>query len=308
MNKPTVSIIVPCYNQAKFLDEALGSINNQSYKNWECLIINDGSTDNTEKIAVKWKQKDLRYKYFYKNNGGLSSARNFGLLKAKGKYIQFLDSDDCIDDSKIELSIYELNKSTDIGIAITNFNLFKKQINNVILYGKISVSNLNFETILYKWDDFIVIPIHCGLFEAKLFDDFRFPENIKAKEDWVMWVYLFSKKIKIVHIDLPLAFYRKHQESMTMTMEILPEYIKAYKAVITMITKEQLDRLTVELISRYYMASMENKIKLNEIKNSNTYKFGLFFKRILQKIMILKMVTYFLQKRKSFKNNINEKC
>ena len=107
MNNTRVSIIIPCYNQAKYLEETLYSILNQTYSNWECLIVNDGSSDETEQIAKQFTARDKRFNYFFKENGGLSSARNFGLNKSTGTYIQFLDSDDFIDNAKLELSINE---------------------------------------------------------------------------------------------------------------------------------------------------------------------------------------------------------
>ena len=81
---PLVSIIVPCYNQAQFLPEALQSVLEQTHTNWECIIVNDGSPDNTEGVAQEWLVKDSRFKYVYKENGGLSSARNAGLDKVVG--------------------------------------------------------------------------------------------------------------------------------------------------------------------------------------------------------------------------------
>ncbi len=91
-----VSIVVPCYNQAHFLDETLQSVLDQSYSNWECIIVNDGSPDNTEDIAKQWCNKDYRFTYLYKENGGLCSARNAGISISKGEFILPLDSDDII--------------------------------------------------------------------------------------------------------------------------------------------------------------------------------------------------------------------
>ena len=84
MINTTVSIIIPCYNQGQFLDETLASVVNQTYTDWECLIVNDGSVDNTAEIALNWVAKDNRFQYFLKKNGGVSSARNYGIEKAKG--------------------------------------------------------------------------------------------------------------------------------------------------------------------------------------------------------------------------------
>ncbi len=90
---PLISVIVPCYNQAQYLDECLQSVLDQTYQDWECIIVNDGSPDNTEEVAKKWLAKDSRFKYFYKENGGLSSARNAGIKDSIGQFIFFLDFD-----------------------------------------------------------------------------------------------------------------------------------------------------------------------------------------------------------------------
>ena len=94
--RPLFSIVVPCYNQAEFLDEALQSVLNQSIANWECLVVNDGSPDDTKKIAAVWTKKDSRFKYLEKSNGGLVSARNHGIENALGEFILPLDADDKI--------------------------------------------------------------------------------------------------------------------------------------------------------------------------------------------------------------------
>ena len=96
MQKSIVSIIVPCYNYAALFREALDSVLAQTYDDWECIIVNDGSTDDTEEIALQYCQKDERFIYFYKENGGHSSARNYGIKKSKGEYILPLDPDDKI--------------------------------------------------------------------------------------------------------------------------------------------------------------------------------------------------------------------
>jgi len=93
--KPLVSVIIPTYNREKFLPYALESVRAQTYKNWELIIIDDGSTDNTENICRNFaKNIDQPFKYFYQENQGVASARNYGLKVAKGDFIAFLDSDD----------------------------------------------------------------------------------------------------------------------------------------------------------------------------------------------------------------------
>ena len=109
--QPLISVIVPCYNQAQYLDECLQSVLEQTYQNWECIIVNDGSPDNTEEVVKKWTEKDPRFKYLKKENGGLSSARNAGIKAAEGEWILPLDADDKIGDRYLELAEKEFGES-----------------------------------------------------------------------------------------------------------------------------------------------------------------------------------------------------
>ena len=92
--KPLISIIVPVYNIKEYIERCVKSITDQTYKNLEIILVDDGSTDGTEKILDELAEKDARIKVFHKENGGSSSARNLGITKATGEYIGFADSDD----------------------------------------------------------------------------------------------------------------------------------------------------------------------------------------------------------------------
>lgn len=99
---PLVSVIIPAYNYSHYLPFTIDSVVEQTLSDWECLIIDDGSTDNTKDVAEKYTVADRRIKYFYKANGGLSSARNYGLQMAKGKYVIFLDADDMLEKNNLK--------------------------------------------------------------------------------------------------------------------------------------------------------------------------------------------------------------
>ena len=114
MSHPLVSIIVPCYNVEDFVYKTLESVHSQDYNNWECIIINDGSEDNSGAICKKWIEKDSRFNYFFQENQGLSSARNKGLELATGTYIYFLDSDDLIAENTISNLLELATDATDI--------------------------------------------------------------------------------------------------------------------------------------------------------------------------------------------------
>ncbi|MCG2794065.1 MAG: glycosyltransferase [Weeksellaceae bacterium] len=112
-----ISIIVPCYNQAQYLDECLQSVLNQTFRDWECIVVNDGSPDSTEEIVKKWMQRDERINYIIQKNQGVSAARNSGIKAAKGKYIQFLDADDLLEKNKIAYQVKILEQNPEIAIV-----------------------------------------------------------------------------------------------------------------------------------------------------------------------------------------------
>lgn len=269
----SITVIVPCYKQAHFLDACLESIYSQTNQNWECIVVNDGSPDDTKTVASKWLEKDSRFKYMEKENGGLSSARNAGLDKATGDYIQFLDADDCLHPLKFETSLLEFEAQA-ADLVVTNFNLFESLDQLLPPYCKLHQELLTFENILYQWDNGFSIPIHCGLFKASLFDAFRFPEHIKAKEDWIMWVTLFKLQPKASYIDRPMAFYRKNPESMVRSnhMDIGSQYINAVAFLKSVLDTEIYEHLLFVLFERYYKRYKTNSKELMELKKNFAYR------------------------------------
>jgi glycosyltransferase involved in cell wall biosynthesis len=218
-----VSIIVPCYNQAQYLDECLESIFNQTYPNWECIIINDGSLDETEDIALSWCNKDTRFIYLKKENGGLSSARNAGLKKAKGEYIQFLDCDDTIHPLKFEKQTECFSDKIDISVSdYFPFDnrygtFFSERYVTPFLYG----IDAKYNIVLF-WETQLSIPCHCVLFKRELLflnDEIYFDETLPNHEDWVFWSKLFYRSKGFVNIKIALANYRIHFSSMCYDLE-----------------------------------------------------------------------------------------
>jgi glycosyltransferase involved in cell wall biosynthesis len=288
--KNVVSIIVPCYNQAQFLDEALQSVLDQTHADWECIIVNDGSRDHTEELAQKWIDKDSRFVYVYKENGGLSSARNAGLAAARGAYIQFLDSDDFIATTKLELSLQQiaLDKNKDLTVVISNFRMFVSNPQHTSEpYCNLKSELFTFESVLCQWEESFTIPIHCGFFDAVLFESFRFPENLKAKEDWVMWVSLFYKNCQAAFLNQPLALYRRNPHSMTTTKDMLPDFMKACDYFRDFLPAEMYHDFFKQLISRYYASNKILKKTLSATKNSYSYQTGLMVKKVLKTLGVL---------------------
>ncbi|SMO86531.1 Glycosyltransferase involved in cell wall bisynthesis [Flavobacterium resistens] len=188
-----LSIIIPCYNSESTLETTLKSVLNQEFQEWEAIMVNDGSPDNLEAIALKYVEKDTRFTYFKKENGGLGSARNYGIKKAKGEFILPLDSDNQVTEN----------------FAIDAMSIFDKDQNIGVVYG-----NAEFygeKTGLWKVDEFSLdkMLVHnyidaCAIFKKSLWQKVGgYDENMpyQGHEDWEFWVSLAELKVKFYYLD-----------------------------------------------------------------------------------------------------------
>ncbi|TCD17342.1 glycosyltransferase family 2 protein [Pedobacter psychrodurus] len=205
-----VSIIVPCYNQANFLAETLDCVLAQEFKDWECIIVNDGSPDNTEGVANSYCNEDSRFKYFYKTNGGLSSARNFGIGKSAGKYILPLDSDDKIASDYIKLAVEILEKNERIKVVYGRAELFGKKSGEWIIddysFNKLLATNLIYCSALYRRSDYDRTT--------------GYNENMKfGFEDWDFWLSMLESGGDVYRIDKVMFYYRIRHGSMLRSLD-----------------------------------------------------------------------------------------
>jgi glycosyltransferase involved in cell wall biosynthesis len=295
---PKVSIIVPCYNQAQYLDECLNSLIDQIYVNWECIIVNDGSSDNTEIIASRYLINDSRFKYVFQKNKGLSYARNSGLKFATGELILFLDSDDFLEAKKLILSVEPFQKRFDLDAVITDYNLvYGIDSRKRNPFCKLDNINFNFETIVNDWDIYFTIPIHCAVFKRSSIDKLHFNENLKAKEDWLFWIKFFKKCSNVTFINQKLVNYRRHPKSMTQSeahmnksQEEVMNFIKQELSV------EEYEFFLLKRLKFYRKRQVEMSLKYSNLKNSLTYKFAIKLKIIIQKMYLLPYLKSILQK------------
>lgn len=192
--QPLVSVVIPCYNQAHFLPDTLASVLDQTYSFWECIIVNDGSTDHTNVVAHEWQNKDGRFKYVEKENGGLSSARNTGLRVAIGEYIQLLDADDLLESEKIQSQVMcMLGEGGTVDIAVAGYRYFQSSdpARAQLIFGPY---NLLPEVVITKNDTKDLIKlfarknpmvVSAPLYHKSVFERVGlFDENLFANEDW----------------------------------------------------------------------------------------------------------------------------
>lgn len=207
MINPNISIIIPIYNAEKSLHRCIDSIVNQSYKNWELLLINDGSTDNSSTICDEYVQQDKRIKVFHKPNGGVSSARNIGLDNAKGKWITFVDSDDLLANEALCLDWPTLNEDFILFPFYFCYRNGKSdmyvldsvgKIDNLKLFYERELGHLSFRN---PWSK---------LFKNELIGNLRFDEQIRCGED-TLFVLNYLGKIKTCNVQRK-AFYLFNQD------------------------------------------------------------------------------------------------
>jgi glycosyltransferase involved in cell wall biosynthesis len=186
-----VSVVVPCYNQGRFLADALDSVLTQSYAQWECLVVNDGSTDDTEQVAKDFCARDSRFKYVEKVNGGLSSARNAGLNAATGEFVQLLDSDDKIGTEKFATQVTFLRRHIHVDIVYSGAryfrhgdpsNLFMVRHNKYISGFEITMHDKDVLKAVLIRNPFVV---SAPLFRKSVFDKIGlYDESLRSLEDW----------------------------------------------------------------------------------------------------------------------------
>ena len=213
-----ISIIVPIYNVEKYLKRCIDSILNQTFKEFELILVNDGSTDDCGKICDMYKSKDKRVKVIHKKNGGLSSARNVGLNVAKGKYVAFVDSDDYINKNMYEV-LYSNAIKTNADISICNFEYvddksvidINKDIEN---YEYLIFNNIEALNKLYLENNIKIVVAWNKLYKKDLFKDLRYTEGRIHEDEFIIHKLLYSSK-KIAYINAVLYYYLQRVDSIT---------------------------------------------------------------------------------------------
>lgn len=212
-NTPLVSVIVPLYNVEKYIGQCVESILKQSYENFEIVLVDDGSTDNSSNIIDRYGDKDTRVKVFHKPNGGISDARNFGLEHTQGEYITFVDSDDFVGvDYLKKLVDLIFRYSADISIVS---NMTVGEDGYIKPYVDSNVSGCDNTQDAIKN---MCIRKHYGLspwaklYKKSLFEGIRYPIG-RIHEDLLTTPYIFSRAKKIAYSESIQLYYRIHNES-----------------------------------------------------------------------------------------------
>lgn len=268
-----ISIIVPIYNVEKYLRQCLDSIMNQTYRNFECLLINDGSPDNSADICREYVSKDSRFRYFEKENGGISSARNLGIEHSKGEYITFIDSDDWVDSDYLEV-LYNSLVDERADIAISTYKQFNMDDNCYYVH---SYQRGYEKRIFEKYQLIEELPVlerydqSYGMTSGKIISKkalgiIRFNEYTSLCEDMEFWYKLYLVSNKIIYINKDTYNYRKYENASLKHIDAKNKYsdIQQRLSFISILAtngrniRGYIENLLIHL-----------EISLEELKNSN---------------------------------------
>lgn len=267
---PLVSIIVPCYNQGHYLPETLDSVIAQTYTNWECVIVNDGSSDETENVAKKYCGKDSRFVYMYQDNKGLAEARNSGIRHSQGSYILPLDSDDKIHATYCEKAIAYFELHPEVKLVYCRARRFGE------VNCEWQLPPYNYNSII--WENCIF----CSAFFRR--DDYNktkgYNSNMKyGWEDWDFWLSLLDEDSIVHRIGEELFFYRIKKKSMV--TELQP-HCREMCEMIYRNHRDKYESVCEQVVWFHFQAEQHSNIyyqRYMEVCSSHAYRLGKFILR-----------------------------
>lgn len=264
-----ISIIIPCYNSEVTLENTLKSVIDQDYQDWEVIIVNDGSIDTTEEIALKWVDLDTRFRYFSKENEGLGKARNYGIERAKGIYILPLDSDNLIEKDFVVKAIEVLDSKKEIGVVHGHAKYFGEKVG----FWKVDEFNLS-KILVHNYID------ACAIYRKNLWKKVGgYDENLpfQGHEDWDFWIGLGRLNVNFHHLNRVTFSYFVSSNSM----------IKSFTNEMILLNQDYIVKKYQRLFhERYSILSMINRQYYSQLAQNTTSKklIKIILRRIKQRL------------------------
>ncbi len=296
-----ISVIVPVYNVEKYLDKCIQSILDQSFKNFELILIDDGSFDSSGLICDKYLNLDNRVIVRHQVNKGQSAARNVGLDCACGKYITFIDSDDWVEPQYLEFLYNKIN-NVKVDIVRGAFKQIGVNVNKNIVYGidgkEIVIKN-NGNNIIDSYLSGKIMPMMtAGLYDAKLFQRVRFPEHLCAEDIYVTFLILYYSKSIILTNEI-LYNIRENMESVTHKKIKIIDICNTWKCVRDFALTngllcnfvEKIDSLIARLLYHFIRDAKQDGVRIIVIHNDTLCFINAnlnIVRRLLLKFVILK--------------------
>lgn len=286
LNKnPKVSIIIPAYNIAPYLERCLESVRCQTYKELQIIIIDDGSRDQTGQIADTLAEKDKRFRVIHKENGGVSAARKTGLEQADGEYIGFVDGDDYIEPEMYE-KLIGLAVEYDADIAHCGYQMvFPDRVDLYHGTKQLKVQD-TYTGVKDLLEGNLVEPgLWNKIYRRKLFNQINYDENIVINEDLLLNYFLFHRSEKAVFIDVPYYHYMVRKNSAS-TSDWNEHKIKDPVYVLETMYKSETESELKKIINNRYIYQMVRLIIFQSDKRkTELQKYQIEFKQKLKKVL-----------------------
>ncbi len=280
MNHPLVSIIIPTYNRAHLIGETLDSVLAQNHTHWECIVVDDGSTDETEQLLNEYCKKDSRFKYHHRPANkpkGANSCRNYGFEMSIGEYVNWFDDDDVMLEDFLKIKVNAF--TTEVDLVICSGYFWDSLLDNRVKMHLENVFDLFKDFVLWKQH----IITNSVLFRKSFFKDKKlFSYKITRGQEAELFSRLFFQLSKNSYsiVNYPLFLYRQHADTKTAKNN---EYVKSYKESQSYIFMENLkrsfqikDKELVNFCYKYLIHSFFRSIEKKHLKNSNFILNGLF--------------------------------
>jgi len=282
-----VSIIIPCYNGGKFIEKTIKNVLSQTYSNIECIVVDDGSTDNTGDVCKSLMNEGAQFVYLYKENGGVSSARNFGINHSKGTWIQVLDHDDRLNEDKIRFQLEyfeEFGKTYQKDVALySDYEVvYKDKTDREIKRETNIVGELTNEQLMkkiLKWDFKPNSPLHVNnvLFKRDVFKKKLFDERMRYWEDLEFWIDLLLKNVEFIYTPVVGMYYFIHKTNTSLVSghftKTSNSYLKYLEAISKKGKKLLRDNVHIEALLKYAIV-MGNKERFNRLVKINRNPVG----------------------------------
>lgn len=265
MTEPLISVIMPAYNAEKYIAESIDTVVNQTYQNWELIVINDGSADNTEAIAHRYALTDKRIKLINQENKKLSAARNTGIAAARGEWVAFLDADDLWVADKLEKQVNIINTTPNAGLIFSDGYIFNDgDMNTDFPYGAAvgQYSGTEMYKLLYQGN---YVPILSVLVKKTHLDKAGTQdEQFVACQDWDLWLRMAVSNVLFYGMPDRLFYYRRHSLNMSNDNDLM-DYEKSVLCIRNF-KKDLLDKAALKELKTFLNITICKLISQGKIK------------------------------------------
>ena len=257
-----VSVIIPTYNRCKYICQSIDSVLDQTYQDFEIILIDDGSTDETKQIVTRRYKNENRLKYIYQKNQERSAARNRGIVESSGEYLAFLDSDDLWLSSKLEKQVEVLDESNETDMVVTWWDMFDDDFNKIldVSYPDIADIDSGIFGPLMAYSNRVGSPTPL-IRKSALVGRKLFSENLNMGEDWEFWTRVAIRG-KVALVPEILARHRIHKNNSEIPVD-LSVYLKVIKTLKADLSKSEWNsckKLVMQRVDSYISNKHKNQL------------------------------------------------